>query len=273
MLLVACSLQTCQDLAYDSLESDLTRANLNAAKLANNKKVFTISAIVTDENEPHNQFLAYIQGTRGTITADWGDGSSTTYQLNSELGIDLEKIYAAPGRYLITITGDLKNVTHFQSSYGQGLFDDINLTSLTGLRSLRISNLPGPEVLDVSNSRNLEDLTPTDIPNLREIRLPKQHALWAVSVSGDVNLSAASVDALINSVYQTAVKKNIWGFLHVSKYPYEEGNTEMVGPPSATSVAQLTELQNVYGWEILPEMPRPEERMGRISGEALYRLK
>jgi hypothetical protein len=255
LLLVAGSLQTCQDLALESIESNVVRAKAEKGKFANPRHVFTISAIVTDENEPHNQFLAYLKGIRGSVNVNWGDGTSTVYALGGP-EFELVKIYAAPGRYEISITGDIKDITHFQSSYGQGLFDDIHLRPLVGLKSLRISNLPGPDVIDLSQSRNLEDFTPTDITNLREVRLPKQHVLWAVSISGDVNLTPATVDEMINSVYQTAVKKEIWGFFHLLKYPYDEaGSTQMVGPPSARSIAQLTELQNVYGWEILPVMP------------------
>jgi hypothetical protein len=258
MLLVATSLQTCQDIAFESVEAQGDKAMATGqAKLANTKLAFTIEAIVTNENEPYNQFLTYVKGTRGSITANWGDGTSTNYVLGGP-EFDLVKAYAEPGTYQIVITGDIKNITHFQSSYGQGVFEDINLKPLTGLESLRMGSMGGPEVIDVSRAKNLEDLTPTDIANLREIRLPKQHSLWAVSISGDRNLTAATVDAMINSVYETAVKKQIWGFFHLLKYPYDEaGSTEMVGPPSARSIEQLTELQNVYGWEILPEMPRP----------------
>jgi hypothetical protein len=266
MLLAAGSFQTCQDLAFESVESQVDYTTKAQAKFANAQQVFTISAIVTSENEPFNQFLVYIRGTRGSITVNWGDGTSNDYAL-SGAEFEVVKAYAASGRYQVSITGDVKNITHFQSSYGQGLFDEINLKPLTGLQSLRVSNVPGPVVMDVSGAKNLEDFTVTDITNLTEIQLPKKHALWAVSVSGDTNLTAATVDALINSVYQAAVKKRIWGFFHLLKYPYDEGgNAEMVGPPSATSIAQLTELQNVYGWEILPEMPRSAMSISNAIG-------
>jgi hypothetical protein len=257
-LLLALSFQTCQDFEFDSTDASGKYATFDQTTLVNGKQAFTISAIVTSDNEPYNQFLTYIQGTKGSITVSWGDGTSTNYSLGGAM-FEMTKVYAAAGRYEISITGDLKNITRFQSSYGQGVFDDVNFRPLTGLQSLRISSMGGPEVIDLSGSKNLEDFTPTDITNLREVYLPKQHALWAVSISGDTNLSAASLDAMINSVYHTAIKKNIWGFFHLLKYPYDEaGSVEMVGPPSVTSIAQLTELQNVYGWEILPEMPRPE---------------
>jgi hypothetical protein len=259
LLLLAGSLQTCQDLPFESVETQMNSITAGETKSANVKQAFTLTAIVTSENEPYNQFLVYIGGTRGSITVNWGDGTLTDYALDGEL-FDVTKAYAAPGRYDVSITGDVKNITRFQSSYGQGLFDHIDFTPLTGLQSLRLSNLPGPVVMDLSSTRNLEEFTVTDIRNLTEIILPKKHALWAVSISGDTNLTSATVDALINSVYQTAVKKHIWGFFHLLKDPYDEaGSTEMVGPPSATSIAQLTELQNIYGWEILPEMPRPAD--------------
>jgi hypothetical protein len=258
LLLVAASLLTCNDLALEPAES-LDQQDLQQTKSQVARQAFTFTAVVTSENEPYNQFLAYMQGSRGSINVNWGDGSSTTYPLGDGQ-FELVKIYSAPGQYPVIITGDLKNITQFKSSYGQGVFTDINLRPLTGLRSLRMSNMAGPEILDLSRAKNLADLTPTDITNLKEIYLPKQHSLWAVSISGDTSLTSATVDAMINSVYETAIKKDIWGFFHLLKYPYDEnGSTEMVGPPSETSIRQLTELQNVYGWEILPEMPRPAQ--------------
>ncbi|HYC86166.1 MAG TPA: hypothetical protein VEB86_13130, partial [Chryseosolibacter sp.] len=256
-----------QDFAFESIETQVDRSRAADTKALNAKHAFTISAIVTDENEPYNQFLIYMAGTRGSITVHWGDGTSTNYPLGGTQ-FEVAKLYAAPGRYEITVTGDIRNITFFQSSYGQGVFDNINFRPLTGLEGLRMSSLPGPEILDVSRARNLQDLTPTDIKNLREIRLPHQHELWAVSISGDTSLTSATVNALINSVYQNAVKKQRWGFFHLPKFPYDETrSSEMVGPPSAASIAQLTELQNKYGWEIVPEMPRPEEAARSASGQ------
>ena len=254
LLLVAASLQTCDDLAYESAESQVNRAKAEQRIFREAKHAFTFTAIVTSENG--NQFMANIQLSGGSILVNWGDGTSDTYTLGDY--IELVKIYAAPGQYQVSFTGDIKNITQFQSSYGQGLMSHTNFRPLTGLESLRMSYMGGPEVIDVSGAKNLNDFTPFGITNLREIYLPKQHSLWAVSIAGDTILTATTVNTMINSVYQTAVKKNILGgFFHLLKYPYdEEGRTDMVGPPSAQSIQQLTELQNVYGWEIMPEMPR-----------------
>jgi hypothetical protein len=254
MLLVTCLLQSCQDVAFQSVEMDVDKHRKAGKQVRspNEKLAFTMTAIANSDNRNH--FLVWVGGEPGTINVDWGDGTSTTHDLGELYSSALEKVYESPGRYDISITGDLKNINAFQSEYGQGQFDAINLRPLTGLESLRLNSMPGPEVIDLSHCKKLEELTLTDMPELREIRLPKQHSLWAVSLTGDSNLTPSTVDALINSVYKTAIKKQIWGFLHLNKYPHEEGNTEMVGPPSANSIRQLTELQNKYNWEILPVM-------------------
>jgi hypothetical protein len=257
MLLFACSLQNCQDNLSGELSESEQTITAQKIKERQQNNVFTLSAIVREDyGVPANKFLMYITGSSGKITINWGDGTDSAFTFtDNELG--LEKIYAAPGRYEITITGDLKNIQRFQSSYGEGVFDSVNFKNLTGLESLRIGLTPGPEVIDLSTNRKLREVMLTDINELTVIRLPKNHSISSASIAGPNNLSSSTVDEVINSIYEAAVKRKIYnGYFNVMYLFYEnpEVAKDLVGPPSSTSVAKLRTLQDVYGWEIVPSL-------------------
>lgn len=254
LLLVACLFQNCRDLSFDLTQSEeAINAQAVALKASKNKNALTLTAVVKDDYQfPANQFLVSIQGTAGSISVNWGDGTSTSYTMDGNF-INLEKIYAEPGRYNVGITGDIKNITFFTSAYNLGVFDNINLAPLTGLKSLRIVLTSGPQLLDLRNNKKLEELSLTDVDELTHILMPKHHLLKSVSISGPNSLQASTVNTVINSVYQTAVKKGIYdGYFDVRKLFYEEESTEMIGPPFEQALAQLKELQDIYNWEIHP---------------------
>ena len=206
MLLVACSLQSCEDLAFPSVEKDIDKHTKGGKQVrsSNEKLAFIMTAIANSNNRNH--FFVWVGGEPGTIHVDWGEGTSITHDLGELYSSDLEKVYASPGRYVISITGDLKNINAFQSEYGQDQFDSINLKPLTNLKFLRLYSMPGPEVIDLSHCKKLGELTLTDMTEIREIPLPNQHSLWAVSLAGESNVSTSTADALIKGVYKTAIK-------------------------------------------------------------------
>jgi hypothetical protein len=257
MLLFACSLQNCQD----NLSGELSEPDqiITAQKLTERQQndVFTLSAIVREDyGVPANKFLVYVTGSSGNMSVNWGDGTDSVFTF-ADNEHTLEKIYSAPGRYEIIITGDLKNIRRFQSSYGEGVFDGVNFKNLTGLESLRIGLTPGPEVIDLSTNRKLREVMLTDINELTVIRLPKNHSISSVSIAGPNNLSSSTVDEVINSIYEAAVKRKIYnGYFNVMYLFYEnpEVAKDLVGPPSSDSVSKLRILQDVYGWEIVPSL-------------------
>ena len=96
----------------------------------------------------------------GSITVDWGDGTSTT---NSAFN----KTYASPFTGTIKITGDLDKVTYFQSISNTGIYIDLKefwkftILNTLDLRGNCYINNSVAEIPRVTNTLHLRDL-----PNL-----------------------------------------------------------------------------------------------------------
>jgi hypothetical protein len=198
-----------------------------------------------------------VSGTVGaTISVDWGDGTSTELTFDPGNGT-LEKSYDSPGRYKVTISGDIREITFFKSSYGEGVFDSINVSGLRNLAGIRVGLTHGPRSFDLSANRNLTEVSLTNVIELSDIKLPKRHRINYVSISGPNQLGTTVVDHVVKSTYDNAVKGKIYnGHFNVQHLFYlneeDEGYFDLVGPPSPESVNMLKELRDVYGWEVHP---------------------
>jgi hypothetical protein len=251
IILMACAylLQQCEDTSSPAVKFD--DATTSAAK----NDPFVLYAIPW--NEPPYTFMIELFGKVGsTISVDWGDGTSSGLTFDQANG-SLEKSYEAPGRYKVTFSGDTRDITFVKSSYGAGVFDSINVSSLRNLAGIRIGLTHGPELFDLSANRNLTEVSFTNVIELSDIILPKNHRINSLSIAGPNQLGTAVVDRVIKSVYDNAVKWSIYnGYINVQKvfYLYEgdEGYLDLVGPPSPESVVMLKELRDVYGWELVP---------------------
>jgi hypothetical protein len=184
------------------------------------------------------------------LSIDWGDGTSDNYSLNGYL--NLEKAYDAPGRYKVTVTGDIEQITSLRLVYSDAANDSIDVSGLRNLEDLMVALTVGPKVIDISRNRKLRDVSLSSTIELIQVILPVRHRITSFGIDGPNKMTTAEVDYVINNIYTNAVKGNIHdGVLGVKKELFGEGN-EMVGPPSPSSVTKLKTLQNVYGWEVNP---------------------
>jgi hypothetical protein len=253
LILLACAylLQQCEETDAPQVNPAFDDVNTSAAKI----NTFVFYAIAAE----NNSFLFDLGGTPGyRVFIDWGDGTSTEFSFDANTPTPtLEKIYDTPGRYKVTISGDIREITSFSSSYGQGVFDSINVSALRKLERFSVGLTHGPQSIDLSSNTQLTSVGLTNVYELSEIILPKKHRIQSISIAGPNQLTTAVVDQVIKNIYDNAVKTNLYfGYFNALKLFHlygGEGYGELVGPPSATSLVMLKELRDVYNWEVLPE--------------------
>ncbi|GAA0190183.1 hypothetical protein GCM10009122_51470 [Fulvivirga kasyanovii] len=202
-----------------------------------------------------NVFSMSLKGDSGLISIDFGDGTSMNHTLNNDASTsEIRHTYASEGNHPITITGDIHMITEFYSYYGDGMIDEIDLTGLTGLESIIFGLTRGPEVVDLSQCEKLNFVNMAAIPQMKELILPDVNFIKYFLINGSTQLNTANIDDIINKIHQNAVLNNEMDgqFFYGSDWVADSGDP--IGPPSASSVAKLTELRDTYNWTILPPL-------------------
>jgi hypothetical protein len=186
------------------------------------------------------------------FSIDWGDGTSANYSTPNGYSLYLEKVYDAPGRYKVTVTGEIKRITSLSLYYGYAEHDSIDVSALSNLEDFHISLTASPKVIDISKNRKLRSVGFAAAANLTQVILPVRHGITFLTIEGRNKMTTAEVDYVINNIYTNAVKGKIYnGGLVVRKELYDD-ESGMVGPPSPSSITKLKTLQDVYGWYIAP---------------------
>jgi hypothetical protein len=249
----AFTLMQCDDVSAPEVAPAFQESTTSAS---GKKQPFVIYAVVSDQWLPQNTFDLAISGKPGSsIHVDWGDNS--TSEITFDGSPDFTKTYEAPGRYRITVTGDVDQIDFVGSSYGGGLFDSINVSRLRRLVDVTVAMTPGPAVFDLSENKELLWVALFGVPELKKVILPKRHRIPYINVSGPNQISTKEIDDIINNVYDNAVKGKVFGgSIELEKLIYlndgDEGYGELVGPPSPAAIDKLVELRDVYGWRISP---------------------
>lgn len=194
-----------------------------------------------------------LAGMPGTLTVDWGDGASETFELTSD-DVYLHHEYASEGNFRINVTGDLDKVTEFYQFYGQGQSKAINVQGLTELKDFRFGYTSNRvEVIDLSHNPKVEVLFLGYSELMKKIILADDNVVRYVELTGPVGLSTASMDALIDQIYHAAVVHNTTGAtFYAPSHFLPGGDLQMVGPPSPAAIAKLQELRDAYDWNVAP---------------------
>jgi hypothetical protein len=229
----------------------LTIANTST----NLTNAFTIGATPLydyDEQVSGYDFQFYMKGS-GSITINWGDGAISTHQFTDSWDTFTHG-YASTGEFAISITGDLKNITYFDTYYGMGSFNAINFKRLMNLEEVSIGLTESSRTLDFSRNIKLSRLSLAGMQDLETVILPKRHNISTITIDGPFNFDATDIDGIIENIYNNAVAKNITGgmFTLYREWYQEEGDYGMIGPPSPTSMEMLNTLKTMYGWSIYP---------------------
>jgi hypothetical protein len=205
---------------------------------------FTLTKLV-DVDIP---FYFDISGKNADIIIDWGDRSSDPYTLDGEQVI--EHPYS-PGKYFITITGEIDQINEFHMFYDYGLTTEINFSHLPGLEVLDMGETYAPSTIDLSRNKNLTTVSLISVTPLKHIILPAAHHIRTIDVSSDY-LDPASIDAIIDNIYKNVVSTNNTGGSFTLKEVFYWEDTGMIGPPSAEGINKLQQLRDTYHWQIDP---------------------
>jgi hypothetical protein len=189
-----------------------------------------------------------VSGADGaSINVNWGDGTSETVTLATENVITFHT-YPSAGWYSVSITGDLDQITTFDP-FLTAEIKSLNLSRLKNLREIDMTYLT-VDVLDLSRNMKLEAIVGMYSNATGNIILPKHHNIRLIEFAGD-GFSTAEVDAIIESVYNNAVKKGILNGEIALSSPEVEF-PEFAGPPSPASMEMLIKLRDEYGWMVFP---------------------
>lgn len=208
----------------------------------------TLVADVRDYGVPPF-FAINIGSYEGSLSIGWGDGSSEI--LSTPVSENVTHEYEKPGRYFVSVSGDLKKVYDIGLFYDDGRFTRIDLQHVTELTSFRAGYMGiSPSVIDFTNNMKLEAFTLDYLPQLGEVIIPDGLKLRVASIGGLNMLTTQDVDGVIDVVYQSATHFNVQeGYFGIASVM----QGEMTGPPSAASVAKLATLRDVYSWDVQPD--------------------
>jgi hypothetical protein len=187
-----------------------------------------------------------------TFTVDWGTGKETYEQTPLTHFTYLNLAFWDPIEYNITVTGDIDRVIGLYNNSREYLgATALNVRRLSNLKTLFMDHLDFQH-LDLSKNRNISSVSVSNNPNLASIDLPSRHTIREFNLDGDINLPVEQLNAIIESIYNNALKNNITGgTFRFNEAGTSQGN-EMLGPPSQESLNRLRLLRDNYSWTILP---------------------
>jgi hypothetical protein len=202
-------------------------------------------------DSPTPAFVFSINGPSGTITVDWGDGTTNVWTLNNN--IIVYHYYTATGNYPVTVTGDLEDVIGFQAISSLAKMDQIDISDLPALQYFELTVPRGPAVLDLSQNTALNSITVRGTPQTTSLLLPPNHVINYVDISTTelanyTSLPIATINALIDNIHTSVVNNPRSGEFKLA----DQSGTGWVGPPSSTAVSQLEDLEDNYSWTVLP---------------------
>jgi hypothetical protein len=224
---------------------------------------FTILSY-TDYSSFNNSFKFYLWGgNNGIVTVNWGDGVVDVRELQpAYVGRPFFHLYPCPGDYPITITGDLDNITLFKAGFGNGAIDKIDFTHLSEVKEVSFGLAPSPAVLDFTSNLKLETLILIALTDLEEVILPPSHNISLVSLDGENRMTTPAVDAVIDNLCRNTIRKNIRNGSMGWRMSWVQEDNSIIGPPTATALAQVKIMKEKYGWMFYPD---PFESVSKVA--------
>jgi hypothetical protein len=189
-------------------------------------------------------FSMWLQFTgKGTVVLDWGKGEPEVINFDVDPERETETAYRYRDQtYALSIppariTGDIELLVGiaFESDV-----DALNVYYATNLQELSFNETDLP-VLDLSLNHELRALG-FNLTSIGLLTLPQDHAIKFLSITPGYDgwPSVAELDYIIDNIYANAVAGGRY-----------DGYISLGGATvSEQAVADLTNLQNIYGWEI-----------------------
>jgi hypothetical protein len=225
-----------------------------AASYADQFFTIGLTTLKLDPDDPLPAlFNMHLSGIGGRVSINWGDGTIQKITLTEE-GTGFSHQYQRFKNYTINVSGDIKNITAFDTVFPDIKFNSIHFGGLVNLRSVAI-NLSeySPETINLSRNRMLESVYFIGCYRTKDILLPTTNAIKSIYISGENQLSTAVVDRIVSRVYDSVKKSPRSGSFELKQlWDQEDYSTEMVGPPSSYTLNKLRTLRDTYGWHVSP---------------------
>ncbi len=210
-------------------------------------KAFTMTAVSSDASGLDRSFEINLSSPGANISVDWGDGTSTDYNITGEF-IPVRHVYPASRKYFVSITGDINEITYFNSFYGFGMIDKINFMHLTKLSEIRIGATRGPRVIDLSFNSRIERVLIYEIPQLQDIKLPNNNKITDLTIQVNPafpNLIPVNVlNSVIHSIFTSTFQHQQSGHLVL------DISADELSPQA---IFELLALKNDFDWSVTPD--------------------
>ncbi|MBT1711796.1 hypothetical protein KK062_26380 [Fulvivirgaceae bacterium PWU5] len=206
--------------------------------------------IVSDDNG-WNFSGMHLEGWRGEVSVDWGDGTRDVYGSDLGYSTDVPHEYDVVRHRVVSITGDLEEVSTVHVYSWAGI-QRLNLDHLPSLLNLGITTYTRttPTVLDLRKNTAIMTISASD-SEFQSVYLPEPNHVSQV-VFTDGALTSDGLNELVHAIYTSVVASGVrGGLLSVDRYIDGE-SVDFVAPPSAQALEELRILRDEYQWTIKP---------------------
>jgi hypothetical protein len=210
--------------------------------------------IVSDDNIGWNFMGMHLEGWRGSVSVDWGDGLHDVFGSGGmDYSNDASHEYETIKHRVVSITGDLEEFTTL-AIYSWAGIRRLHLEHAPSLWNVNISSTRGtPTVLDLRKNTQIMAISLSSDTDFQSIDLPETNHLSYVGIT-NVPFTSDGLNTLIHAVYTSAVARGLHGGrLDVDRR--EDGasaSVDFVAPPSAQALEELRILREEYQWYIEP---------------------
>jgi hypothetical protein len=232
---------------YESTLKRLVQQFKNKPLRAELEPALTFVAVpIQDQNYFGMQFDTF--GGGHMFTVDFGDGTPPQ-QWESGITVLVDHYYSQPGRYFVSITGDLSTALLVGNSHGVGDIKRLSVDHLTNLYEFRMEYTPGPAVIDFNNNKQLKEIRiyGTDVT---DVDIPNDGMIYLFDFGGNLSLLPESLNEIVDDLHTQVVNNPRSGDFWFSTF---ENNEEPMVQPSAEAIEKLRILKNTYNWFINPD--------------------
>ncbi len=193
---------------------------------------------------------AFLTGS-GSLWIDWGDGSG----LNStDFGSFYHK-YSSPGKYHISVAGDLDNAREFYYTGGlPNRIESVNFKAIKKYPRLTLAQTEGPAVIDIRQNTKITYLALAINPRLEHIYLPENYVIGYMILAGPNHMTTEAVDEMLSHPITMRWCLRIPWRRTLILNARRKHTENIIGPPSWEGYARLVALRDQYGWGISPDL-------------------
>jgi hypothetical protein len=184
------------------------------------------------------------------MNVDWGDGTQEIWRSGNTVMLD--HYYQEPGKYFISVTGHRIDSAYMVGDIwpGDSEIERLGMDHLKQLVEFRMEYANGPKLIDLSNATEWLSEIRINNAGVEDLRIPDNAMLYTVELAGNKNLTAESLNEIINDLHHQVLTKppHSGDF-----YFYADDYNTPVAQPSAEAWEKLREMKHDFGWLVIPD--------------------